>query len=103
MKDKCFHIVLSVKSIAQSVEDYTQRLGQAPDIIVENEYALWRSDAVNFSIRQVGQGESCNTLRHIGFEDEDAQEMSESTDCNGIVWEHFAASHQDKEIKDLWG
>jgi len=41
-------------------------------------------------------------MRHLGWEDEKATEFSIETDCNGIIWEKFAASHQAEEINEIW-
>jgi len=56
---------------------------------------------VNLSVRVVaGGGER---LRHLGFEDEDAEAMTASTDVNGLVWEHFSAEQQAGEIEAVYG
>lgn len=97
---KKFHIALSVKDLKTSIEDYSRYLGQAPVRVIEGEYALWRTDTLNFSIRREVQ--SAGNLRHLGWEDSNAQEFSKTQDVNGIVWENFSASLQEKEIQALW-
>lgn len=94
------HIALSVEDIEASVVDYTQRLQCEPCVVVPNEYALWRTDGVNFSIRRSQPG--AEKLRHLGWEDSSAKEFTQSQDINGIVWENFTASQQDEEIKRIW-
>jgi hypothetical protein len=42
--------------------------------------------------------ERSGQLRHIGFEDEAAQEYSSSRDVNGIERELFSAKEQDERI-----
>ncbi len=46
---KRFHIFIAVFDVSQSIEDYTKRLGCAPEISVPNEFALWKTDILNFS------------------------------------------------------
>ncbi len=95
-----FHIALGVADVALSVEDYSRRLGLPPDVIVSGEYALWRTETVNFSIRRAP--DKPGTLRHLGWEDESATAFSQDSDANGIVWERFSAAQQLKEINDAW-
>jgi len=97
---KKFHIAIGVSNIAASIEDYSRRFGCAPSVVVPNEYALWRTDGVNFSIRSVS--EKAGALRHLGWEDETAMQFSHEIDVNGIVWERFNEELQKKEIRDTW-
>jgi catechol 2,3-dioxygenase-like lactoylglutathione lyase family enzyme len=97
---KRIHIAISVQDVAASVADYSQRLGCKPCSMVDGEYALWRSDTVNFSIRQTG--EVIGSLRHLGWEDPDAIAFSKDVDVNGIEWERFHAEDQANEINALW-
>jgi hypothetical protein len=41
-------------------------------------------------------------LRHLGWEDDEADFFTTDTDCNGILWERFAAHHQATEINEIW-
>lgn len=93
-----FHLALSVGDIDASIRDYSNRLGCAPSIVIAGEYALWRTDCLNFSIRKVTDAKT-GTLRHLGWEDASANSFSSTIDVNGIVWERFAESHQRDEIK----
>ena len=93
------HIALSVSDIANSVEDYSQRLGCKPCADIAGQHALWRTDILNYSIRQ---SEPSGILRHLGFEDCDAPTFSEEQDCNGLTWEHFSAEQQAQEINEIW-
>jgi len=97
---KKFHIALSVSSLKESVHDYSPRIGKKPDVIIPDQYALWRTDSLNFSIRQ--EPEKAGQLRHLGWEDDQAQSFSSDHDANGVVWEHFSAEQQAVEIKSLW-
>ena len=97
---RVLHLALAVSSIEQSVADYSARLGVLPVVVVPGEYALWRTEMLNLSIRN--SSEPSGTMRHLGWEDEEAREFSTGTDCNGIVWERFAASHQAQEINEIW-
>ena len=100
MMEQKFHIAFEVRDIATSVTEYTARLGTAPEIVIENEYALWRTSILNFSIRK---GQNSGRLRHIGFEDSNTPAFREEADINGVVWEYFTALQQKKEIRELWG
>lgn len=92
------HVALSVCEVDRCIVDYSTRLGCQPAVHVPGEYALWRSDEVNLSIRRA----EVPGLRHLGWEDPSAAAFSADTDVNGIVWEHFAAEHQAAEIRLLW-
>lgn len=95
------HIALEVNSLSNSIADYTQRLSAQPEVIVPDQYALWRTDFLNFSIRQVSADEVPG-LRHLGWEDNDESGLIETRDCNGILWEVFSAEEQKHEILALW-
>jgi hypothetical protein len=47
-------LVLGITDVESSAHDYSQRLGCRPDLPIPGKYVLWRSDAVNLSIRKVG-------------------------------------------------
>jgi len=98
---KRFHTAISVNNIAESVVEYTNKLGQDPDLVIDNEYALWRTDTLNFSIRRDSTAIN-GSLRHLGWEDSSALEFTEDKDVNGITWECFTAEHQAEEINKLW-
>ncbi len=49
---KRFHIALAVADLNASIADYSARLGQSPQVVVADTYALWRTDQLNFSINQ---------------------------------------------------
>ena len=84
---RTFHIAITVADIARSVQDYSDRLGCPPAVVVPNEYALWRTPSINLSIRRVDK--EPGTLRHLGWEDSSAARFNTDTDVNGIVWEHY--------------
>ena len=94
------HIAIGVLDIARSVEDYSKRFGCEPCVVIPNEYALWKTPIVNFSIRYTQ--ENFNKLRHLGWEDSSVVEFSQDVDVNGIVWERFTAEQQVKEIEETW-
>lgn len=98
---KKLHIALSTDDIAASVADYSARLGCAPVLVIDEAYALWRTATLNLSIRQ-GSGAVAGQLRHLGWEDEQAEAFSADVDVNGITWERFAAYHQAEEIEAAW-
>ncbi|HYM88099.1 MAG TPA: hypothetical protein VES92_03195 [Nitrospiraceae bacterium] len=54
---KRFHIALGVANVEASADEYLQCLGCRPDLFIPGKYALWRTDAVNLSIRKVGHEE----------------------------------------------
>lgn len=98
---KKLHISISTDKIEASIKDYTIRLGMEPCSFIPNEYALWRTDLLNLSIRQ---DSACRPgeLRHLGWEDNSVAEFSEEKDVNGITWERFSAQQQADEINELW-
>ncbi len=98
---KKLHIAISTDKIEETIKDYSIRLGVEPCSFIQNEYALWRTDSLNLSIRQdpnCAPGE----LRHLGWEDDSARSFSEEKDVNGITWEKFSAQQQADEINKLW-
>lgn len=96
---KRIHIALGVKNIADSIEEYSKRLGCKPCVVIPHEYALWRNEIVNFSIRKTNEEMG---LRHLGWEDDQAEHFTTETDVNGIKWERFTSVHQAEEIHSLW-
>ena len=96
-----FHIAIGVTDIEKSVADYAERLGAPPVVVVPGEYALWRTEQLNFSIRKV-ESEEAGKVRHLGWESADAPGFTVDTDCNGIFWENFSAEQQAKEIQEIW-
>jgi hypothetical protein len=98
---KKFHISIAVKDLFESIKDYSNRLGCDPEIVVDEKYALWRTDILNFSISQ--KPDIAGQMRHLGFEDSSATEFSISKDCNGTMWEDFTSKMQKQEIIDVYG
>ena len=98
---KKLHIAISTNKIEETIKDYSARLEAEPCSVVSGEYALWRTETLNLSIRQDSKCAS-GELRHLGWEDSKASEFSEETDVNGIVWEKFTAQQQANEINELW-
>lgn len=98
---KKLHIAISTSRVEDTIADYSARLGVAPCSFVAGEYALWRTESLNVSIRHDA---SCppGTLRHLGWEDPEAATSSEEVDVNGIIWERFTAEQQADEINELW-
>ncbi|MEL7475178.1 MAG: hypothetical protein AAGJ55_02980 [Cyanobacteria bacterium J06555_12] len=96
-----FHIAIATQDVAKTVSDYTARLGSNPSVVIDGEYALWRTEFLNVSIRQ---DPNCNPgeLRHLGWEDPNADAFTESRDVNGIVWERFTSEQQAEEIEGMW-
>lgn len=98
---KKLHIAIATDNIEATVSDYRDRLGEDPCLVIPGQYALWRTDSLNLSIRQDSEA-SPGTLRHLGWEDPAAIEFTQDRDVNGMVWERFNASHQAQEINELW-
>lgn len=97
---KRFHIALAVRDIEASIPDYSRRLGCEPVCIIAGEYALWRSETLNFSIRK--SPEQAGLVRHLGWEDPSAKAFDSEKDCNGMAWERFNAGLQAEEILATW-
>jgi len=95
------HIALAVANVADSVEDYSDRIGQGPTVVVTGKYAMWRTNQMNFSINEIP--DRAGQLRHMGFEDDAAEGFSSDTDVNGIMWELFSSQAQDDKIIEMYG
>ncbi len=98
---KKLHIAISTNKIEETIKDYSTRLGANPCSVVSGEYALWRTETLNVSIRQ-DLTCTAGALRHLGWEDPATSEFSEDIDVNGIVWEKFTAQQQADEINEFW-
>ncbi|MFT5352850.1 MAG: hypothetical protein ACI9KE_000047 [Polyangiales bacterium] len=98
---KKLHLAISTSRIKETISDYSARFGVEPCSFVAGEYALWRTESLNVSVRHDPSCEA-GTLRHLGWEDPTATESSEDVDVNGITWERFTAEHQADEINALW-
>lgn len=98
--EKKFHIAVAVTDIEATVQEYSRRLGTAPTLVVPDEYALWRTETLNFSIRKTK--DAPGTVRHIGWEDPTAVGFTRETDTNGLLWERFTEQGQQEEISRLW-
>ena len=98
---KKLHIAISTDKIEETIKDYSIRLGMNPCSSIFGEYALWRTESLNVSVRYDPTG-VCGALRHLGWEDQNVSEFTQETDINGIVWERFSAQLQADEINKLW-
>lgn len=98
---KKLHIAIATRDVAATIDDYSVRLGGRPCSFVDNEYALWRTPSLNFSIRYDPDAPA-GELRHLGWEDPEAESFTEEKDVNGITWENFSADQQAEEINSLW-
>lgn len=98
---KRFHIAIAVKDLQESIEDYSKRLGKSPNAVVLGKYAMWRTELLNFSINEMPN--RAGELRHIGFEDDEAQGFFSTSDVNGIEWEFFSQKAQDERIIEIYG
>lgn len=97
---KKLHLALGVENIEKSVQDYTEKFQSEPCVVIKNEYALFRTETVNLSIRKVNKSQL--GLRHLGWEDDEYESFSEEKDCNGITWEFFNKGAQIEEILKAW-
>ena len=97
---KKFHVSISVSNIDASIEEYSKKLGCEPCLKIPNEYALWRTDTLNFSIGK--SEENPGNISHIGWEDSRLSSFKEEKDINGITWEYFDPKSQEKEINNHW-
>jgi hypothetical protein len=98
---KKLHIAIGVDDIEESVKQYSVEFNESPVLIIPGQYALWRTDFLNVSIRKT-KPEEIGKLRHLGWEKESVDKFSIKKDCNGIEWEEFDAKLQEKEIKSIW-
>jgi hypothetical protein len=96
-----FHVALSCADLEATIADYRARLRSDPVVVVPGEYALFRTEQINLSLRQdptVPSGQ----LRHLGWEDPNAATFSSETDTLGILWERFSPQAQAEEIEATW-
>ena len=98
---KRFHIALAVADLDASIADYSARLGQKPQAVVNGTYAMWRTEQLNFSIRQ--EPAQAGRICQLGFEDDAAQTFSSSTDVNDIEWQRFSTLEQDLRLITTFG
>jgi catechol 2,3-dioxygenase-like lactoylglutathione lyase family enzyme len=98
---KRFHIALAVADIDASVADYSARLGQPPQALVIDTYAMWRTDQLNFSIRK--DAAHAGQVVQLGFEDDTAEGCASDIDVNGIEWQRFSTLEQDLRIITTFG
>tara|TARA_B100000586_G_scaffold50843_1_gene33915 strand:+ start:293 stop:1570 length:1278 start_codon:yes stop_codon:yes gene_type:complete len=82
LHQKRFHIAIGVNCIKASVKSYSKRLECSPEFVIENEYALFRTDTLNVSIRKV-DGDKVGVC-HLG-------------------WETCRREDQKAEIQSIWG
>lgn len=99
---KKLHLAIATHDLETCLADYSQRFGTQPEVVVPNQYALWRTDSTNVSVR-VDTSVPAGTLRHLGWEDSAATEFTADTDANGIVWERFTYEQQQQEIHEAFG
>ena len=95
------HIALAVANVAETVPDYSARIGKEPTVLVTGKYVMWRTDQMNFSINEIP--DHAGQLRHMGFEDDAAEGFSSDIDVNGIMWELFSPEAQDDKIVEMYG
>jgi hypothetical protein len=95
------HIAISTRNIEGTIKDYSERLSVEPCSIIVGEYALWRTETFNISIRHDPECSS-GSLRHLGWEDSTVNEFTKDIDVNGIIWESFNAGNQADEINETW-
>lgn len=98
---KRFHIALIVANLDAAIADYSKRLGQHPQAVVADTYAMWRTNLLNFSISQ--DPARAGQVRNIGFEDDAVEGFHKDTDANGFSWERFSALTQDLEVIRTYG
>ncbi len=98
---KKLHLAISTDKIEATIKDYSVRLSTEPCLCITGEYALWRTESLNISIRK---DMSCpsGSLRHLGWEDSKATEFSQDIDANGMIWECFNSQNQADEINEIW-
>jgi len=98
---KKLHLAIGVSNINSSVEEYSRRLGQKADVVIPEQYALWRTQTLNVSIRKV-VGDAVGQIRHLGWENSEATVFTSEYDGNHILWEEFTANQQAQEIEKTW-
>ncbi|MBX3690071.1 hypothetical protein [Dokdonella sp.] len=98
---KRFHIAIAVADVDASIADYSKRLGQPPQAVVLDTYAMWRTNQLNLSVRH--DPAHAGQILQIGFEDDAATGFASDTDINGIEWQRFSTLEQDLQIIARFG
>ncbi|WP_454064087.1 hypothetical protein [Candidatus Nitrospira salsa] len=98
---KKLHLAIGVSNIEASVEEYSRRLEQTADVVIPDQYALWRTQTLNVSIRKVGSA-AVGQLRHLGWENSEATALTSENGGDHILWEEFSAEQQAQEIEKTW-
>lgn len=96
---KRVHVAIGVEDLS-SISFYEEMAGVQAEFIIENEYALFRTESMNLSLRVVPREQQ--GVRHLGFEDASAESFSSVTDPSGVVWERFSEKDQMEEIHSIW-
>ena len=94
------HIAISVSDISKSVNQYTVFLKQKPILVIPDQYASWRTNKINLSLRKTN--EMLGTIRHLGFEDDSFSSFNTFTDNNGVLWDTFNKVDQKHKIQTIW-
>lgn len=94
------HVALAVSDLTASVAEYSALLQSEPLLVIPGQYALFRTDVLNLSLRSV-EG-AAGVVRHLGFERDDAPRFAEYRDRDGVVWETFSKEQQAEEIRSTW-
>ncbi|GAA3949837.1 nucleoside triphosphate pyrophosphohydrolase [Allohahella marinimesophila] len=92
------HLSLDCSDLQQTVIDYSSRLGCRPTLVINGEFALWRTAELNLCVRQADEP----GLRHLGWELPEQAQVSNEVDCNGIEWACFTLQQQAEEIRQCW-
>ena len=93
-----FHLALAVTNLTKSISDYSERLQAQPCLVIENTYALWRTEMLNLSITTSEK----SGFRHVGWENDNCNGFTSNQDVNGISWETFSFADQLETIKQTW-
>tara|TARA_R100000306_G_scaffold62552_1_gene73179 strand:- start:32908 stop:34125 length:1218 start_codon:yes stop_codon:yes gene_type:complete len=93
-----FHLSLDCTDLQQTINEYSSRLGCRPTLIINGQFALWRTPELNICVRQATE----TRLRHLGWELAESDGVSNDLDCNGIEWATFTLQQQAEEIRQCW-
>lgn len=94
------HVAIAVDDVEGSIDEYSELTGVEPELVIEGEYALWRTSVLNLAVRHVPG--AAGAVRHLGFELEGPDSFRERIDRNGLVWETFSYVAQLDEIEAAW-
>lgn len=94
------HIAIGVSSLSESISFYEKKFSVSPELIIPHEYALFKTETMNISLRVVPENQI--GVRHVGVESMRFDSFTAEKDPSGVLWESFNEQAQYDEIEEIW-